>query len=420
MKPIALLAVLAASAMAGHWDIGQVDSAGWGEGVQMRWHPDGRLFLCYSDTSGRIRLASFDTAWQYENVPTESQPDPSSQGFDISPAGHVGITYCRNRGVRFIEKTDSGWAEMPGYSSSWYRPLPAYRLDGTFSYVLNEGASVMNVFRDTTGWFPETVVVYLDGAIIECWTNRVLPDGRQVCSITMDDQSIMMGHLAYFVRADDRWQAHDYGGVYHGGFRAIGCDVDTSDSIRLCYGWDEWFPNQNDFFCYETTTICSVEPALSVLDIDTLNRPQIAYSGELWYTYGDSFGWHNRLVDGRSVLALDMVLGDSCQPIIAYAVDSGLFLARGVDVTGQSEEQRGPTVRGSRLTATIVRGILRIPVSPSTIHASLFDMTGCLVSDLHPGANDVSGLVPGVYFVREKPQASSSKLQAVQKVIITR
>ena len=57
MKPIALLAVLAASAMAGYWDIDRVDSAGWGAGVQVRQHPDGRVFLCYSNALGAVRLA---------------------------------------------------------------------------------------------------------------------------------------------------------------------------------------------------------------------------------------------------------------------------------------------------------------------------------------------------------------------------
>ena len=36
------------------------------------------------------------------------------------------------------------------------------------------------------------------------------------------------------------------------------------------------------------------------------------------------------------------------------------------------------------------------------------------------GANDVRALAPGVYFVREEPQAESRKLQAVRKVVVTR
>jgi len=40
--------------------------------------------------------------------------------------------------------------------------------------------------------------------------------------------------------------------------------------------------------------------------------------------------------------------------------------------------------------------------------------------ELQPGANELRALAPGVYFVREEPQASSSRLQAVHKVVVTR
>ena len=47
-------------------------------------------------------------------------------------------------------------------------------------------------------------------------------------------------------------------------------------------------------------------------------------------------------------------------------------------------------------------------------------MTGRQVMALHPGANDVSALAPGVYFVREEPQAASLKSQAIRKVVLTK
>jgi hypothetical protein len=73
---------------------------------------------------------------------------------------------------------------------------------------------------------------------------------------------------------------------------------------------------------------------------------------------------------------------------------------------------------------TIVRGVLFMPVSPFTIHYSLFDRTGRRVMTLVPGPNDVSGLSPGVYFVRGQSAFSSqhSKPSAVgcRKVVIQR
>jgi endo-1,4-beta-D-glucanase Y len=67
---------------------------------------------------------------------------------------------------------------------------------------------------------------------------------------------------------------------------------------------------------------------------------------------------------------------------------------------------------------TIVRGVLRLPVSPFTIHTSLFDMTGRQVMSLRPGPNDVRHLAPGVYFIREAQ--AQAQAQAVQKVVITK
>jgi phosphoribosylformylglycinamidine (FGAM) synthase PurS component len=62
--------------------------------------------------------------------------------------------------------------------------------------------------------------------------------------------------------------------------------------------------------------------------------------------------------------------------------------------------------------ATIVRGLLRMPVSPDP--SRLLDATGRKVLDLLPGANDVRVLAPGVYFVRDV------QAKAIRKVMITR
>ncbi len=84
---------------------------------------------------------------------------------------------------------------------------------------------------------------------------------------------------------------------------------------------------------------------------------------------------------------------------------------------------------GVRRTATIARGVLSLPVSPFTIHRSLFDMTGRQVMVLRVAANDVSKLVPGVYFVREQSVVSSQhsgrsavggERSAVHKVVLAK
>ncbi len=65
------------------------------------------------------------------------------------------------------------------------------------------------------------------------------------------------------------------------------------------------------------------------------------------------------------------------------------------------QERSRPTTNGSRLAATVIRGVLNLPVSSFVIrNSSLVDAAGRRVLDLRPGPNDVSSLAPGVYFVQ--------------------
>lgn len=50
----------------------------------------------------------------------------------------------------------------------------------------------------------------------------------------------------------------------------------------------------------------------------------------------------------------------------------------------------------------------------------LLDISGRKVLDLHPGANDVRALAPGVYFLRGPRTADGSPDAAVRRVVVTR
>jgi len=118
--------------------------------------------------------------------------------------------------------------------------------------------------------------------------------------------------------------------------------------------------------------------------------------------------------------------------VIALGPDSSVFVGGRTDIenngidyltlaygaAGAVAETPSTEVRTPNPGPTIVRSALRLPVSPFTIHTSLFDMTGRQVMSLHPGANDVGRLSPGVYFVR----AVSRELSAASchKVMIAR
>jgi hypothetical protein len=78
--------------------------------------------------------------------------------------------------------------------------------------------------------------------------------------------------------------------------------------------------------------------------------------------------------------------------------------------------QLGSATRG----ATIVRGVLFLPSSLVPHPASLLDISGRKALDLRPGENDVRGLAPGVYFVREAQAQAQAQAQAVRKVVVTR
>jgi hypothetical protein len=89
------------------------------------------------------------------------------------------------------------------------------------------------------------------------------------------------------------------------------------------------------------------------------------------------------------------------------------------------EEGNKPQATSSKLRPTIVRGVLFLPRdglgtrsglsdNPVMSRAALLDISGRKVLDLHPGANDVSRLAPGVYFIREV------QAQALRRVVITR
>lgn len=428
MKSVALIVALAAVALAQHWDIEQVDSAGWGASVEMRWHPDGRLFLCYSNASGTIRLASKDSVWHCESVPTAGQPVSETQAFDIDRRGDIGVSYMGNDGYYWYAlKTGAGWTDaktpfhygFPSPSTLDTAGLPAITTPVGDALVLAR-------LRDTS-WVTDTLVTgdpqwnpffggcalgsRADGVVwgvfwySYSWPDRD-PHGEDLFSFYAGDSGVAVNAIA--------------GGDFDALGGASGC-VDRRGFVHSCYAYQ---PMGDSVGLYlDQTQIDNVWVERTALKFDSLDRPQIAYvpsDGGLMYRYLGPEGWHIFDMQTTGVTALSLIIGENSQPLIAYTTSAGVFLAHGVDVAGQSEEASKPQAASLKPQATVVRGVLRVPVSLFTIHTSLFDMTGRQVMALHPGANDVSGLAPGVYFVREKPQAPSLKPQAVRKVVIQR
>ena len=87
---------------------------------------------------------------------------------------------------------------------------------------------------------------------------------------------------------------------------------------------------------------------------------------------------------------------------------------------GIAEEPMQPQSHGTQLFATMVHNVLFLAERPSSSLSAnyLLDIGGRRVLALKPGANDVSRLSPGVYFVREAQ--AQAQAQAVRKVVITK
>ena len=74
----------------------------------------------------------------------------------------------------------------------------------------------------------------------------------------------------------------------------------------------------------------------------------------------------------------------------------------------------------ARKGASVVRGVLFLPEASSRKPEAaswLLDVSGRKVVDIHPGANDVRALAPGVYFVREAQAQAQAQARAVRKVV---
>jgi len=157
---------------------------------------------------------------------------------------------------------------------------------------------------------------------------------------------------------------------------------------------------------------------------------------------GKGGGDHMQLIyaqrDTDGVWSSPMILtgldsGDVSYPSVACDADSGIhvvwydassgnpdiYYLRGfAPGAGVSESPPSHPFPRPRMSATIVRRVLVLGAVGSRLNTEyrveLMDAAGRTAQELHPGANDIGALSPGVYFVLE-PQA-----QTVRKVVVQR
>jgi hypothetical protein len=107
-----------------------------------------------------------------------------------------------------------------------------------------------------------------------------------------------------------------------------------------------------------------------------------------------------------------------CSPPYLYACCGGAGVAIYETTQVAVAEPWQDEVKQARKGASVVRGVLNLEVGSrqnTAFSAELLDVSGRKVLDLHPGANDVRALAPGVYFVREAQ--AQAQAQAVRKVV---
>ncbi|HTW90614.1 MAG TPA: hypothetical protein VMH22_02795 [bacterium] len=139
---------------------------------------------------------------------------------------------------------------------------------------------------------------------------------------------------------------------------------------------------------------CTGGPTLGVVSVaDPAHPSQVGY----YNTQGQAFG---AAASGGYIYVADDTRGlQICQ-----------YYGGGVEETPNAE------VRAVLSEPTVVRGVLMMgqQLTANVLRPELLDASGRNVAVLHAGANDVSRLAPGVYFVRE------AQAQAVRKVVVTR
>ncbi len=440
-KAIFAVILLAATVASGqHWEIEAIDpasSSNWRDPVSIRVLSDGRLCVCYA-ASGTVRVAIRDSIWLFEDVDVPSaEPYPS---MDVGCNGRVAVSYGDADSMRYAVRTDSGWVRTAiPYAGG--TPVLAHDSAET-PYVLFGGGEwgdrvLLSVLSDS-GWTLDTIHigVQMGFSALTYGPVQFTRDGRAtVFAGHFYDWNprVYGGAVGLYQCVGDSWEELWSSQVY-GLMMALSMALDTAD-IPVCCHWltvegGNWLVCAGD-------TIGGFSSSATVR-IDELNRPGVAHTGGWWeggplvFTWRSNSGWRSSVVpEVNDVYTCDFVPGDDGQPLIAYRrQDSGVWLARGVNIVG-CEEPEPPSVVRLPSTATVVRGMLRLPEASGV----LLDIAGRSVLDLAPGENDVRHLSPGVYFVltphpdprarthrRPCPQGERERRQAsnVHKVIIQR
>jgi len=438
-----LLAVLCCpialgTAAAQHWEFERVDWAGWGQGVQIRRHPDGRLCLCYeSSNTGQVRLAWEEDTWRHEDVPQPAPAGDAEPRFAFAPDGTIGVTYGGPPQTWLSRRIDTTWVHTPLPESGYLlRGAVPVTFDSAGQPVLATNlaafapcvALALLRLHDTAWLFTDTIVYGPWGPIyyVSGFGNQEATGLWGVFKTRVQGTGYWYEDVCWF-RWQGRWETGIWFGGYSAGVGGHAGAVDRYGTVHASYSGADTSGRHGFFYDYSVVDSGAERSALA---IDTLDRPLIAFTvgSALKFCYRDVRGWHFFDVGVNGVTSLDLLPGPDGQPLIAYATNDGVFLARGVDVTSV-EEGTECQVASTKTGPTIVRGVLWLPRDMTDFRPGksgrvprpvLLDAAGRAVTLLRPGPNDISRLPLGVYFARSEPSAVGRRPTAVTRVVVAR
>ena len=427
--PVLLLAALA---FGQSWVVEQVDStAASGSPVELVKAADGRLWAGYGTKSGAARVACLgDSGWSFTDVcATAKLPSTYYRPFlAASPHGELCLA-CYDSGAgtnRLYRMIGDTWRSQPNpFNDSEPFNTVAYDTSGRLYTLIasNAGGASFSVGHETdSGWTASFVVSLPAYGFFQKSPVGLLTAGADgspwflgFCGwweAVMSDYETDLLHFAGDSWTS-AWDVHSgdltpipLALVPHGDgvgnltwLASIRCD---SERIASAYGYP---PVAGLAYSADGVPLVAWIPYSPAV-------PTFAFKTDRWRT--------ESIPGPVGSGGIDIDSDTAGQVVIVYSTqDSGLWCARamGSDVIGVKESSK-PQATSRKPAATVIRNALWLTPSPSTSSSCLLDISGRKVLGLHCGANDVSRLAPGVYFVREAQ--AQAQAQAIRKIVITR
>ena len=322
--------------------------------------------------------------------------DPVSDRVYVScqTTNNVAVVDCASDSV--LTYVPVGACPMKMYINSLRRKL----------YVLNYDDGTVSIVNVTTNQIIKTVATGSGNAGYYCsWEDKFYCDGPRDTCVVIDGQSdtvvarISLSGLGSVLSATGN---EDAGLVYLGTYTG---SVDHVVTVSA----------QND--SVQTTIAIGREPwGLAYYSGSGLLYCASARTDEVCVVTGDGAGIRTTLSVGDCPMVFAIAPRHN-RLYVGHSNTRYVYVLR--DTSAGVMEPQPPCSVGVQPLATVVRGVLLLPATTSRkpqAAGSLLDIGGRQVMVLRPGANDVSSLSPGVYFVRE----AQAQAQAVRKVVVTR